>query len=85
MDKIVLNANGKTNAYKIILCNGFVDIFPEADFYDNNKVYLKDGKYYEFDGWNMKKVNGNREFPSLNMKQVLLERKEGTYEFMEKL
>ena len=68
---MTIDSNGKTNAAEVILDSGFEDINPEADFYDENKIYKKDGKYFMFGGWNIKKVKGKRTFPSLNMKEII--------------
>lgn len=66
-----IDSNGKTNAAEVILDSGFEDINPDADFYDENKIYKKDGKYFMFGGWNIKKVKGKRTFPSLNMEEIV--------------
>ena len=68
---ITIDSNGKTNAVEIILDSGFEDINTDADFYDANKIYKKDGKYFMFGGWNIKKVKGKRTFPSLNMEEIV--------------
>ena len=47
---MTIDSNGKTNAAEVILDSGFEDINPEADFYDENKIYKKDSKYYMFRG-----------------------------------
>ena len=68
---MTIDSNGKTNAVEVILDSGFEDISPDADFYDENKIYKKDGKYFMFEGWNMKKVKRKCIFPSLNMKEII--------------
>ena len=68
---MAIDSNGKINAAEVILDSGFEDINPDAGFYDENKIYKKDGKYFMFGGWNMKKVKGKRIFPSLNMKEII--------------
>ena len=68
---MTIDSNGKTNAVEVILDSGFEDINPEADFYDENKIYKKDGKYFMFRGWNIKKVKGKCTFPSLNMEEIV--------------
>ena len=66
-----IDSNGKTNAAEVILDSGFEDINTEADFYDENKIYKKDGKYFIFRGWNIKKVKGKCTFSSLNMEEIV--------------
>lgn len=66
---VTLDANGKTNAYDVILAHGFVDALPDVDFYDG-KFYRKDNKDYAFDGWNVLKVKGKYTYPSLNMREI---------------
>ena len=68
---ITIDSNGKTNATEVILNSGFEDINPDADFYDENKIYKKDGKYFMFGGWNIKKVKEKCTFPSLNMEEIV--------------
>ena len=68
---MTIDSNGKTNAVEVILDSGFEDINPDADFYDENKIYKKDGKYFMFGGWNIKEVKGKRTFPSLNMEEIV--------------
>ena len=68
---ITIDSNGKTNAVEVILDSGFEDINPDADFYDENKIYKKDGKYFIFGGWNMKKIKGKSTFLSLNMEEII--------------
>ena len=47
---MTIDSNGKTNAVEVILDSGFEHINPHADFYDENKIYKKDGKYFMFGG-----------------------------------
>lgn len=63
------NINDRTNAYDVILDNGFEDILPDIDFYD--KMYKKDEKYYFFDGWNLKIDKRHRvtDRPSVYMRE----------------
>ena len=68
---MTIDSNGITNAVEVILDSGFEDINPDADFYDENKIYKKDGKYFMFGGWNIKKVKGKCTFPSLNMEEIV--------------
>ena len=68
---MTIDSNGKTNAVEAILDSGFEDVNPDADFYDGNKIYKKDGKYFMFRGWNMKRVKGKCTFPSLNMEEII--------------
>ena len=68
---MTIDSNGKTNAVEVILDSGFEDINPNADFYDENKIYKKDGQYFMFGGWNTKKVKGKRTFHSLNMEEII--------------
>ena len=68
---MAIDSNGKINAAEVILDNGFEDINPDAGFYDENKIYKKDGKFFMFGGWNVKKVKGKRTFPSLNMEEII--------------
>lgn len=67
---ITIDSNGKTNAIEVIADNGFEDINPDAGFYDENKIYKKDGKFFMFGGWNVKKIKGKSTFPSLNMEEI---------------
>lgn len=47
----IQNCNDRTDAYDVIIDNGFKDTLPDMnDFYE--KVFQKEGKYYFFDGWN---------------------------------
>jgi hypothetical protein len=67
---ITIQANGKTDATEVIADNGFTDIFPNMDFYEEEKVYKKNGKYYTFAGWNSKVIKRKRIFPSLKMEEI---------------
>ena len=40
-------------------------------FMMKTKFTKKDGKYFMFGGWNVKKVKGRRTFPSLNMEEII--------------
>ena len=67
---ITIDSNGKTNATEVILDNGFEDIDPDVGFYDENKIYKKDGKFFMFAGWNTEKAKDKCTFPSLNMEEI---------------
>lgn len=71
MERIIeiTNINNRTSAYDVILDNGFTDVLPDVNFYE--KMYKKDGKYYFFNGWNLKIDKRHRvtDRPSVYMRE----------------
>lgn len=67
---VVIQANGKKNATEVIADHGFIDVFPDMGFYEEEKVYRRDGKYYEFAGWDGRKVKGRLVLDRIGMKEI---------------
>jgi len=62
---MILQANGKITANRIIEENGFKDISPNMIY--THKTFIKDGEKYRFVGWcNLK----NREYTAVEMEKI---------------